>query len=82
MREVIDLGPAPVNAAPPMDLDDLFPGRPKDPLDEALAQDLDPLSVDELHARIARLEGEIARVRGRIEAAGAHRNAADALFKR
>lgn len=65
-----------------MDLDDLFPGRPKDPLDEVIAQDLDPLSVDELHARVARLEAEVARVRARIAAATDHMSAADALFRR
>ena len=65
-----------------MDLDDLFPGRPKDPLDEVIAQDLDPLSVDELRARIEKLDAEIARVRARIAAATDHMSAADQLFRR
>ncbi len=65
-----------------MDLDDLLPGRPKDPLDELLAQDLDPLSVDELHARIAKLEAEIVRVRARVDASTAHLSAAEQLFRR
>lgn len=65
-----------------MDLDDLFPNRPEDPLTLLGRQDLDPLSVDELHARIAALEAEIARVRAKIDAAVSHRSAADALFKR
>ena len=65
-----------------MDLDDLFPGRPKDPLDELLAQDLDRLSVDELYARIAKLEAEIARVRARVDASTAHLSAAEQLFRR
>ena len=47
-----------------MDLDELFPSKPDDPLELLAKQDLDPLSVDELQARIAILEGEIARVRG------------------
>ena len=65
-----------------MDLDDLFPGRPTNPLDEVIAQDLDPLSVDELRARVEALQGEIARVQARIAAATEHLSAADALFRR
>ena len=38
-----------------MDLDDLFSGKPGDPLTELGKQDLDPLSVDELEARIEAL---------------------------
>jgi hypothetical protein len=33
-----------------MDLDELFPDKPDDPLTLLTKQDLDPLSVDELHA--------------------------------
>lgn len=65
-----------------MDLDELFPGKPEDPLTQLTRQDLDPLSIDELHARIALLEQEIARTRAKIEAAVNHRASADALFKR
>jgi uncharacterized small protein (DUF1192 family) len=65
-----------------MDLDELFPRKPDDPLTQLTRQDLDPLSVDELHARIAVLEEEIVRVRGKIEAAVNHRASADALFKK
>ncbi|HEY0113508.1 MAG TPA: DUF1192 domain-containing protein [Allosphingosinicella sp.] len=65
-----------------MDLDELFPGKPEDPLTLLTRQDLDPLSVDELHARIAILEGEIARVRSKIDAAVNHRASAEALFKK
>src|SRR5687768_9899863 len=39
-----------------MDLDELFPNKPDDPLILLGRQDLDPLSVDELHARIEALE--------------------------
>ena len=46
-----------------------------------LAEDLDPLSVDELTARITALEGEIARCRTRIDRANSHRASADALFR-
>ncbi|PZO73094.1 MAG: DUF1192 domain-containing protein [Sphingomonas hengshuiensis] len=46
-----------------------------------LAEDLDPLSVDELTKRIAALEGEIARCRARIDRASHHRASADALFR-
>lgn len=65
-----------------MDLDDLFPRKPDDPLTQLARQDLDPLSVDELHARIAALEEEIGRVRAKLEAAVSHRASADALFKK
>ena len=62
--------------------DDLFSSRPEDPLASLARQDLDPLSQDELDARIVALEAEIERVRAHKEAASRHRSAADALFKR
>jgi uncharacterized small protein (DUF1192 family) len=65
-----------------MDVDELFARRPDDPLVALARQDLDPWSVDELHARVEALEAEIARVRAKIEAAVNHRATADALFKR
>jgi uncharacterized small protein (DUF1192 family) len=65
-----------------MDLDDLFPGKPEDPLTLLTRQDLDPFSVDELQARIEILEGEIARARGKIDFAVNHRASADALFRK
>jgi uncharacterized small protein (DUF1192 family) len=65
-----------------MDLDELFPDKPSDPLTQLVRQDLDPLSVEELEARIAALEGEIARVRAKMEHAVNHRASADALFKK
>ena len=65
-----------------MDLEELFPDKPGDPLTLLTRQDLDPLSVEELEARIAVLEGEIARIKAKIEAAVNHRASADALFKK
>ena len=65
-----------------MDLDDILPKSPGDPLVMLTKQDLDPLSVEELNARIAVLEQEIARARSKIECAVNHRASADALFKR
>ena len=65
-----------------MDLDELFPDKPGDPLTLLDRQDLDPLSVEELHARIAIHESEIARVKAKIEAAVNHRASADELFKK
>ena len=65
-----------------MDLDELFPGKPDDPLALLVKQDLDPLSVDELHERIATLKDEIARVEAHIAAVTAHRSAAEELFKK
>ena len=65
-----------------MDLDELFPAKPDDPLTLLTKQDLDPLSVDELHTRIAVLEGEIARVRGKIDASVSFRASAEAIFRK
>jgi uncharacterized small protein (DUF1192 family) len=65
-----------------VDLDDLFPSKPGDPLTELGKQDLDPISIEELHARIAALKAEIARVEAHIARASAHRSAADELFKK
>jgi uncharacterized small protein (DUF1192 family) len=62
--------------------DDLFSSRPEDPLALLARQDLDPLSFDELDARILALEAEIARVRSHKDTVARHRSAADALFKR
>src|SRR4051812_35705975 len=36
-----------------MDLEELFPSKPGDPLVQLVKQDLDPLSVEELEERIA-----------------------------
>ena len=65
-----------------MDLDELFPDKPKDPLTQLVRQDLDPLSVEELNARISVLEGEIARVRAKLENAVNFRASADELFRK
>ena len=65
-----------------MDVDEIFAGKPDDPLAMLLRQDLDPLSVAELDARIAALEAEIQRTRGKKERAVNHRASADDLFKR
>ncbi len=67
---------------PAMDLDELFPSKPDDPLTLLTKQDLDPLSVEELEARIAVLEGEIERVRAKMESSVNFRASADALFKK
>jgi len=65
-----------------MDLDELFPDKPADPLKLLAKQDLDPLSVDELQARIEILEGEIARVKAKLENAVNFRSTADELFRK
>ena len=65
-----------------MDPDDLFPKAPGDPVQLLARQDLDRLSVEELKARIAALEAEIARSQAKIELAVGHRNIAEGLFKR
>jgi uncharacterized small protein (DUF1192 family) len=43
-------------------------------------ESLDPYSRDELDARIALLEAEIARIKTHRDKSDAHRRAADALF--
>ena len=65
-----------------MDIEDLFPSKPDDPLAQLARQDLDPMSIDELHARIEALKVEIARVEAHIDRATRHRSAAEELFKR
>ena len=58
------------------------PTRPDDPLALVLRQDLDRFSVADLTARVAALEGEIARCRDRLNRAATDRASADALFRR
>jgi uncharacterized small protein (DUF1192 family) len=65
-----------------MDLDDLFPSKPDDPLVALGKQDLDPISIEELEARIAALKAEIARVEAHIQRVQTHRSAAEELFKK
>ena len=65
-----------------MDLDELFPDKPDDPLVLLGKQDLDPLSVEELEARILLLEAEIARVRAKLQSSVNFRASADELFKK
>ena len=65
-----------------MDLEDLFPSQPGDPLVELARQDLDPMSIEELEARIEALKAEIARVEAHMAQAQTHRSAAEELFKK
>ncbi|WP_081643333.1 DUF1192 domain-containing protein [Sphingobium bisphenolivorans] len=65
-----------------MDMEDDRPRKADDPLAQLLRQDLGPLSVTDLEARITALEGEITRVRSKIESAVNHKASAEALFKR
>ena len=65
-----------------MDIDELFPSKPDDPLVQLGRQDLDPLSIDELQERIEALKAEIARVEAHIDRASKHRSAAEELFKK
>jgi uncharacterized small protein (DUF1192 family) len=65
-----------------MDVDDLFPSKPDDPLVALAKQDLDPISVEELQARIEALKTEIARVEAHMKRAQDHRSAAEQLFKK
>jgi uncharacterized small protein (DUF1192 family) len=65
-----------------MDLEDLFPSKPDDPLVALGKQDLDPMSIDELKERIELLKAEIARVEAHMQRAQTHRSSAEDLFKK
>jgi uncharacterized small protein (DUF1192 family) len=65
-----------------MDLEDLFPSKPGDPLVDLAKQDLDPMSIEELQARVEALKAEIARVEAHMNRAQAHRTAAEEIFKK
>ena len=65
-----------------MDLEDLFPSKPDDPLVALGKQDLDPMSVEELKERIEVLKAEIARVEAHMQRVETHRSAAEELFKK
>ncbi|MEA3016692.1 MAG: hypothetical protein QOI38_1414 [Sphingomonadales bacterium] len=65
-----------------MDLDELFPSKPDDPLAQLARQDLDPFSVEELEARISALQAEIGRVRAKLDASVQFRASADELFRK
>ena len=65
-----------------MDMDENVPKSANDPLALLLRQDLDPLSVAELHQRIALLEGEINRTRAKIDLSVNHKASAEALFRK
>ena len=70
------------STVPVVDLDDLFPSKPDDPLIALARQDLDPMSIEELNARIAALKVEIARIESHMKRAQDHRSAAEELFKK
>src|SRR6476661_2040480 len=78
---LIDLAALRVNDSP-VDLDDLFPSKPGDPLVELAKQDLDPMSIEELEARVEALKAEIARVEAHMNRVQSHRSAAEELFKK
>lgn len=65
-----------------MDLEELFPDKPDDPLTLLTRQDLDPLSVEDLEARIVILEAEISRVRAKLEQSVSFKASADELFRK
>jgi uncharacterized small protein (DUF1192 family) len=65
-----------------VDLEDLFPSKPGDPLIELGRQDLDPMSIEELKERVEALKVEIARVETHMQRAETHRSAAEELFKK
>ena len=62
-----------------MDLEELFPSKPDDPLAQLVKQDLDPLSVDELRERIEALEGEIAALHDVMASPDFYRQSGDRI---
>ena len=62
-----------------MDWDEL---KPKPAKGITLGEDLKTLSLGELHARVAALHEEIARVEAELAAKKAHEAAAASIFKR
>lgn len=65
-----------------MEPEENIPRRTGDPLETLARFDLDPLSVEELGARIAALHAEIERTGHHLKRAVNHRASADALFRR
>jgi uncharacterized small protein (DUF1192 family) len=65
-----------------MDLDELFPSKPENPLTALAKQDLDPMSLEELEERVEALKAEIARVEAHMQRVRTDRSAADELFKK
>ncbi|WP_265561981.1 DUF1192 domain-containing protein [Sphingomicrobium arenosum] len=63
-----------------MDEEDDF--KPGEPIVELGKEDLDPYSVEELDARIRRLQAEIDRVTSHKAGKTSHMSAADALFRK
>jgi uncharacterized small protein (DUF1192 family) len=63
-----------------IDLDELAPRKPK--AVPVLGEDLSRMSENELAARIASLESEIARTKEALRSRAATKQAADAFFKR
>jgi uncharacterized small protein (DUF1192 family) len=63
-----------------IDPEELLPR--KKPAEIVLGEDISAISEYELEARIATLEGEIARYRAAISERKATKSAADAFFKR
>lgn len=76
---LIDRGIGRVNGWAMDDEDDFKPGQP---IVELGKEDLDPLSLEELDQRVARLKAEIARVEAHKARASAHFSKADELFRK
>jgi uncharacterized small protein (DUF1192 family) len=55
--------------------------RPKPKIAHIPGENLDMVSIEELHLRVALLEAEIARIKAEIQRKTASKSAADAFFK-
>lgn len=65
-----------------MDMDENLPRKADDILTALTRQDLDPLSVGELDARIDTLRAEITRTQQRRDHAVNHKASAEAFFRK
>jgi len=65
-----------------MDDDENLPRNAKNPLNLLVKEDLDPLSVNELDARIEVLKSEISRCEAKKSFAVSHRASAENIFKK
>jgi uncharacterized small protein (DUF1192 family) len=55
--------------------------RPKPKFAHVLGENLDMVSIEELHQRVILLEAEITRIKAEIERKTASKSAADSFFK-
>jgi uncharacterized small protein (DUF1192 family) len=77
LQQTLSCGSMHTTAGATMDTDDL----PKPKHIHLIGENLEAISVDELHARVGALKAEIARLETEIARKKSSRSAADAFFK-